>query len=80
MQFSEPGAAISERPISKMENMNSLSFEGVEFHELVQIQHVLCLIGSSPNLQYLLIEQVRTSIIFDALKERHYWTCSWKLF
>ncbi|KAK1374509.1 hypothetical protein POM88_030702 [Heracleum sosnowskyi] len=36
--FLEPGEAISERPITKMESLNSLSFEGVEFHNLVQIQ------------------------------------------
>lgn len=56
-KYFEPGPAILERPIATVENLNSLSFEGVGFHDLVQIQYVLCLIGSSPNLQFLLIEQ-----------------------
>ncbi|KAK1374508.1 hypothetical protein POM88_030701 [Heracleum sosnowskyi] len=68
-KFLEPGEAISERPITKMENLNSLSFEGVEFHDLVQIQYVLCLIGSSPNLQYLLIEQGPKVKSLDGMEE-----------
>ncbi|KAK1374516.1 hypothetical protein POM88_030709 [Heracleum sosnowskyi] len=67
--FLEPGEAISERPITKMESLNSLSFEGVEFHNLVQIQYVLCLIGSSPSLQYLLIEQGPKVKSLDGMEE-----------
>lgn len=56
------------KALTTMENLNSLSFEGVGFHDLVQMQHVLCLIGSSSSLQFLLIEPVRTSINLTHLK------------
>ncbi|KAL8155245.1 F-box/FBD/LRR-repeat protein At1g13570-like isoform X2 [Apium graveolens] len=49
----KPASTIPEMLTTKMENLKYLYFAGVGFHDLVQIKYVLCLIRSSPNLQYL---------------------------
>ncbi|KAK1366683.1 hypothetical protein POM88_042244 [Heracleum sosnowskyi] len=46
----EPGAAVSERPRTTLEN---LYLDCVGFHDLDHMQYVLCLIKSFPNLRYL---------------------------
>lgn len=51
----KPAATVPKMLTTAMENLKYLYFSGVGFHDLVQIQYVLCLIRSSPNLQYLSI-------------------------
>ncbi|KAK1354732.1 hypothetical protein POM88_047988 [Heracleum sosnowskyi] len=59
-KFLEPDWAILIRPITTMDNLRTLHLVRVGFHDLVQVQYVLCLIRSSPNLQRLSIKLVRT--------------------
>lgn len=57
LKFLEPGAPISKRLITTMENLKFLVVY-VEIYDLVQIQNVLCLIRSSPNLRKIYIRMV----------------------
>lgn len=43
-----------------MDNLKTLHFVRVDVHDMVQIQYIVCLIRSSPNLQNLFLTLVRT--------------------
>ncbi|XP_074326713.1 F-box/FBD/LRR-repeat protein At1g13570-like [Apium graveolens] len=56
LKILEPGAAILKRLTRATENLRFLKLHNIKLHDLVQIQPVLCLIRSSPNLQVLNID------------------------